>query len=160
MKIMLTCLTILLFVFSWVASAAENEIRIEALNSVPNAVGLEEGLVGGGPPGKEGLAQLKEQGIMIVIDVRDPKEGVAEEWALASALGMNYYNIPVTLDNFSVAQAGQIADILEKPGSKPALLHCASGNRAVGIWALYQNKHRGVPADKALAEAEDRKSVV
>ncbi len=138
------------------AMAGEVPVNLEpeTLTEVPNAVLLEENLVSGGAPTARGLGQAAEQGIRTVIDFRDPKEGTAEEKDHTDAIGLKYVNIPVTPGNFSDAQAKQLGDVLKDPATGPALLHCATGQRATAVWALYRNREQGVSADQALADAQ------
>lgn len=47
-----------------------------------------------------------------------------------------------------------MARVIAEPGRGPVLLHCASGNRAAGVWTVLQVME-GRPYDEA--EAEGRK---
>jgi uncharacterized protein (TIGR01244 family) len=138
--------------------AGENKRELETgkLTGVPNAVVLEDGLVGGGPPNADGMRQAAEMGIRTVIDVRDPKEGTREEADQAEAMGLRYVNIPISLESFSAEQADQLHEVLKDPNAKPALLHCASGQRAVAAWALARNRHEGIGKEQALADAREK----
>jgi uncharacterized protein (TIGR01244 family) len=148
---------ILLATFS-LAHAEELKPRLDAskLTEVPNAVQLEEELIAGGVPSNQGLTQAAEQGIRTIIDVRDPSEGAEEEKGNAEAVGLRYVNIPITLDNFSEAQAKQLDEVLKDENTGPALLHCASGQRAVAVWALHQNRHEGKSAEDAMKAAKEK----
>lgn len=156
MKIKMIALIITFGLITSLANAGEVPANIDAskLTEVPNAVQLEENLVAGGAPTARGLGQAAEQGIRTVVDVRDPKEGTAEEKEHADAVGLKYVNIPVTLDTLSEVQAKQLGEVLKDSASGPVLLHCATGQRATAVWALYRNREEGVPADQALADAE------
>lgn len=136
--------------------AGEVPVNLDAekLTEIPNAVLLSDKLAAGGTPTAKGLGQAAEQGIRTVIDVRDPKEGTAQEKDFAEAVGLKYVNIPVTLDGFSPAQAEQLNAVLKDPATGPALLHCATGQRALAIWALQRNHSDGVPAQQVIDEAE------
>ncbi len=139
----------------WAGEAPVN-LDESQLTEVPDAVRLEEKLIAGGKPSARGLGQAAEQGIRTVIDLRDPTEGTAEEKDFADAVGLRYVNIPVTLDSFSADQAGKLSEVLNDPATGPALLHCATGQRAVALWALHKNKSEGVPAETAMAEAKSK----
>ncbi|HXV28620.1 MAG TPA: protein tyrosine phosphatase family protein [bacterium] len=138
------------------AGEVKVELDTEKLTEVPNAVLLEDGLIAGGAPTARGLGQAAEQGIRTVIDVRMPKEGTAQEADYAEAVGLNYINIPISVDSFSEAQADELARVLEDPATGPVLLHCGSGQRAVAVWALYRNRHQGVDAQQALTDARQK----
>lgn len=149
-----TMLPVLLMTSSAFAGEVPVNLDAEKLTEIPNAVQLEEGLAAGGTPTARGLGQAAEQGIRTVVDVRDPKEGTQETKDYADAVGLKYVNIPVTLDNFSEDQAKQFGKVLQDPASGPVLLHCASGQRAIAVWALYRNREKGIPSEQALADAE------
>ena len=123
---------------------------------LPNVVFLEEGLISGGVPNEEAFKLAKGKDYKTVIDFRTPEEGVAAEKELAGKYGLNYVNIPTSAENLSRQQADQLNDILSRDGAKPAILHCASGNRSAAVWAAYRKFHKGDTADKVLAEASQK----
>lgn len=123
---------------------------------LPNAVTFEEGLVGGGTPTEKALRIASQNGYKTVIDVRTPAEGTAAEKALAKKYGLRYVNIPTTADNLSQSQADQLYSVLDKKGAKPAILHCANGNRAAAVWAIYRKVYRGASTEEILTEASQK----
>lgn len=151
-----TMLMVLLTAAPVFAGEVPVNLDTEKMTEVPNAVLLEENLVSGGAPSARGLGQAAEQGIRTVVDVRSPKEGTQEMKDYADAIGVKYVNIPVTVDSLSEAQAKELGKVLQDPASGPVLLHCASGQRATAVWALYRNQEEGVPAAQALADAEQK----
>ncbi len=138
---------------SW-AGEVKVDLDPAKLTEVPNAVTLDENLVAGGTPTARGLGQAAEQGVRTVIDVREPEEGTAKEKDNADAVGLRYVNIPISLKNFSPEQADKLNAVLKDPATGPALLHCASGQRAVAVWTLHRNLNEGVPAAQALEEGK------
>lgn len=149
---------LLFFMMTLGGFAGEVKVQIEPekLTEIPNAIELEPGLVSGGVPSARGLGQAAEQGIRTVIDLRNPEEGTAEEADHAQAIGLRYVNIPVSAANFSPAQADKLAEVLKDPLTGPALLHCATGQRAVAVWALHRNLHEGISSAQALEEAKGK----
>jgi len=146
---------------SWMVSGAhagEVSVKLEAekLTEVPNAVVLNDKLAAGGAPTARGLGQAAEQGIRTVIDLREPSKETAREKDHADAVGLKYVNIPVSVENFNPGHADKLAEVLKDPATGPALLHCATGQRAVAAWALYRNRHEGVSAAQALQEAKQK----
>ena len=152
-KILFTLFFCLLSTQSF-AGELKVQIEPEKLTEIPNAVQLAPNLVAGGTPSARGLGQAAEQGIRTVIDLREPKEGTAEEKDHAEAIGVKYVNIPLSVENFSAIQADQLAETLKNPATGPVLLNCASGQRAIAVWALHRNLHEGVSAAQALEEAK------
>ncbi len=110
-----------------------------------------EGLLTGGQPTDEQLAALRDAGFATVINLRMPDErGVAGEAEKVAELGMAYVSIPVdgraglTEDN-----ARALAQALED-AERPALLHCASGNRVGALLALKAFWLEGAGPEEAL----------
>ena len=104
---------------------------------VPNARVPREGVLSGGQPSPEQLEAVQEAGFRTVINLRAPGEPhTAEEPELVDRLGLDYLSIPVrgaagmTEDN-----ARALAKALEE-SEGPVLLHCSSGNRIGGLFAL------------------------
>jgi protein tyrosine phosphatase (PTP) superfamily phosphohydrolase (DUF442 family) len=127
-------------------------IDLTQFEGMPNAVLLEENIVGGGPPPWEVLERAAAAGFKSVIDLRRPEEGTEVEKSMVEKLGMRYYSVIVTPRTLSRYQADDVAEILKKPDNLPAILHCESGNRSGALWALYLNLYQDVEADKALAQ--------
>ena len=130
-------------------SLSHAEIKIENLKGIPNAVLLNQDVVGGVTPGKDALSEAQSEGFKSVIDLRAPEEGIGEEKEVVEKMQMKYINIPVESDSLSFEQADRLNEILSRPESTPAILHCASGNRVAALWALYQKKYAGLSSDDA-----------
>lgn len=131
------------------AARAEDFSDIKGL---PDAVVLEDGVVGGGIPAPEALAEAAARGIKAVIDLRSPEEGTAEEEKMVLEKGMSYFNVPVTPENLDVDRVNRVALILEDPSNRPALIHCSTGNRVGAIWALYAFYNKEMDPAAALGE--------
>jgi uncharacterized protein (TIGR01244 family) len=100
------------------------------------------------------VPKLAAAGFKTIIDLRTPSErGVAEEEAAAARAGIRYRNIAVTPATLNGEQVRQVAGALDDPANRPVLLHCASGNRAGAVMALYREQVHGVSREAALAEA-------
>jgi uncharacterized protein (TIGR01244 family) len=76
---------------------------------------------------------------VLVVDLRTPPEGTADEAQTAAALGIDYTNIPVagaTVDPLQVEQLR--AAISGAADDTLVVVHCASGNRAAMLWGALQ----------------------
>lgn len=76
---------------------------------------------------------------VLVVDLRTPPEGTAEEAEAAAALGIDYTNIPVagaTVDPLQVVQLRSALD--DADADTLVVVHCASGNRAAMLWGALQ----------------------
>lgn len=140
-------------IFAWPAYAASAHDFQEEL---PNEVVFEEGLAGGGVPSEKAIRIASEKGYKTIIDLRMPEEGVEAEKALVEKHGLRYVNIPTSVENLGQEQADRLKDELSREGTKPAILHCASGNRAAAVWAVYRRFHQEKTADEAIMEASSK----
>lgn len=143
-------LIILISVWFFPASVLRAELNIAEFKDMPNAVLYEADIAGGGPPSAADLDRAAAQGVRLVIDLRAPEEGTAEEDGQVLDRGMRYVNIPVTAETLGREQAEALAAVLADEENRPAILHCASGNRAGGMWALYQYFGKGLSAEEAF----------
>ncbi len=100
------------------------------------------------------VPKLAAAGFRTIVDLRTPNEsGVREEAAAAERAGIRYVNVPTTPATLNGDQVRQVAGALDDPANRPVLLHCASGNRAGAVMALYREHVHGVSHEAALAEA-------
>ncbi len=93
-------------------------------------------IITSGQPDQADLDLLRKSGLSRIINLRTPGEvsgGFLEEnWAKKHQL--DYINIPVSSQTFSLAQAIKLNEILDS--SKPTLLHCSSSNRVGALLAV------------------------
>ena len=107
-------------------------------------------------PDVEGLRAAQANGVMTVINVREPGEIDWDEASAARELGLEYFNIPIsrrsdTLDPDALAQINAIIDARQ---GQSVLLHCASGNRAAAWFATHLAEERMLSEHDAIAIAE------
>jgi len=121
---------------------------------IPNYHLLRPDVASGGQPTESGLVWLDALGFRTIIDLRAPAEGNAEEETAVRRAGLRYVSVPITPESFRRADVEAIASILGETERGPVLLHCASGNRAGGVWTALRVME-GRPYDEA--EAEGRK---
>ncbi|NCC23067.1 MAG: hypothetical protein EOM26_11505 [Alphaproteobacteria bacterium] len=119
--------------------------------SIPGFKMITERVAISGMPGREAISALAEQGFGLVVNLCDPRELAFPEAQDVESLGMRYVNIPVDGGTgIDPAQVQAFAQALNGT-SKPALVHCRSGNRAGAMWTAYRLSE-GVNWDVALAE--------
>jgi uncharacterized protein (TIGR01244 family) len=106
------------------------------------------GLLGAG-----GVAEAKALGFRLILDLRAPAEGTAEEAAEAARVGIPYRTIPVPTDAPVAAQVEAFAAVIEDAANLPVLVHCETANRVGAMWALYRAA-RDVPPEIALKEGQ------
>ncbi|MCL4864405.1 MAG: hypothetical protein KJZ47_00840 [Gemmatimonadales bacterium] len=127
---------------------------LEALGRTPNATQALPHLVTGGQPGEEEFRALREAGVEVILDIRDPMEPRPfDEAQLAGDLGMRYYNVPVVAGRLDDGIMAAVLEILRKEKDVPTLFHCASGNRVGGALIPYLIQDAGMTEDDAIAMA-------
>lgn len=130
-------LTLTLFLIAPAAFA--KEISAENLEGLPNAAVYAEGVIGGGVPTREALAEAKARGVGIVIDLRVEEDKTSEEEAVVTGLGMTYERIPVSSPAaIGPGEIARLGEILSSRGDAGVLLHCASGRRSGAFWKAYE----------------------
>lgn len=120
---------------------------------LPNAVVLEDGVTGGGTPSEKAVQTAAAQNYKTIIDLRMPEEGSETEKSIVQKYGLEYINIPTSAENISKEQADKLNGVLSRENAKPVILHCASGNRAAAVWAIYRRFYAGDSPEAVLAEA-------
>lgn len=123
---------------------------------LPNAKAPAPGVLVGGQPTQQQLQQAADLGYKTVISLR----GVAEhtEWdekALVEGLGLRFLSVPIAgKPGLTEDNARAFAEALEAAGPGPMLIHCASGNRVGGIFALKAFFVEGKTPEESLAFGE------
>ena len=119
---------------------------------IPNAATPFDGVLTGGAPTDAQLQELKEKGYRTIVDLRTEAEGTRAEGQKVARLGMGYVPIPMRgAADLTLGNARMLSVVLADPTSRPALVHCRSGNR-VGALIAYMAFHiDGKSAAEALA---------
>lgn len=120
--------------------------------AIINAVAFEPGVVTGGQPTEAQFREAKEKGFKVIINTRAEGEpGVDGAKAFVEGLGMKYVWIPMKgADGLTKENAQALADALSDD-NKPAMVHCGSGNRVGGLFAMKAFHIDGKSAEEALA---------
>ena len=94
------------------------------------------------------------QGIKTIVNNRPDNEGPgqpasADLAAAAAEHGLAYVHMPVTGPGLTDLKAHELACVC-RDSTGPVLAFCASGTRAIALWALGQARSR--PADEVLTD--------
>src|ERR1700730_9073110 len=108
----------------------------------------------GEQPRPSDLEELKKDGVTTVVNLRLAEEDTPltpeEERALAEKLGLQYHNLPISLDKLDAAQVKELREILgNSPG--PIFVHCGMGQRA----CAFSLAASGVKADSIFQQARE-----
>ncbi len=105
----------------------------------------------GGLPNSEQLKDSADKGVTTVIDFRKPAEGLEQEQAELTKLGVNYVNIPLGRELAPASAQEKFAQAFAAAKGEKVLLHCRAGNRVGMVWSLYQISN-GVDAELAIEQ--------
>lgn len=123
---------------------------------LPNAREPETNILTCGHINHECLEKIRAAGFRTVVNLCPPSEyDASEESRIAHALGLDYVNIPIAGPQDLNAKATEALDaVLTNPQRRPALIHCASGNRVGALFAVHARRKRGLDVKEALAHGE------
>lgn len=102
-------------------------------------------------PGRSALRRVRgDFGVRTVLILRDESPRVAEECEQAKAEGIRPVPIPIqSRKPLTTNQIDAFFRLVDDPGSRPVLVHCAAGRHRTGLLcALYRVRRQGwSPAD-------------
>jgi uncharacterized protein (TIGR01244 family) len=142
-----TLILALLALLAGVAAASGAEFP-----EIPHKVQPSEQFLIGGQPDEAALRQAAEAGIEVVVNLRGPTESTDfDQSQLVAELGMTYVRLPISgANDLTPENVRAFGGFLEAIGDRPALLHCASGNRVGALFALHAGLNEGMDTEAAL----------
>jgi uncharacterized protein (TIGR01244 family) len=136
--------------------APAQQVSQKTLEGVNNFKQLETTVACAGATKATAVPDLKKMGFASIINLRQANEAGADletEAAAAKEAGIRYYWIPFNGAMPDPAVADKFLDALTTKGSEPAFIHCASGNRAAGMWMIKRMVIDHWDAERAAQEA-------
>lgn len=120
--------------------------------AMPNVGEPYSGVMTGGQPTAEDLAQLAEKGFKTVVNLRtESEDGLAGERATVEGLGMRYISLPIAGgDDLNESNAMTLHELLQDQAARPMLLHCGSSNRVGALVALAAFYGDGLTPEDAM----------
>jgi protein tyrosine phosphatase (PTP) superfamily phosphohydrolase (DUF442 family) len=86
-----------------------------------------------------------------VLSTRGESELNWDEARIVDSLGMSFVSIPMPGPVTEITDEQVLRfDEFMASAQKPVVLHCGSGNRVAGLWAVWLVEHKKVPPEKAL----------
>ena len=153
MKTFLLVLLVILSAASVVLAQTQSELTYK---EIPNFHKVNDYIYRGGEPKQGGFQRLKELGVTTVVNLRDDDARARAEAEEAKALGLRYFNIP--LSNFHRPSDKTVEDVLKilgSPDHQAIFVHCKRGSDRTGlIIAIYRMMHDGWNTERAKAEAK------
>jgi protein tyrosine phosphatase (PTP) superfamily phosphohydrolase (DUF442 family) len=123
---------------------------------LPNFGVVSDQLYRGAQPADSGFAELKAQGIAIVVNLRHESDRIARERALVESLGMHYVSIPWRgHDDPNPEQVVQFLRLLRDNPPRKVFVHCQRGAERTGVMvACYRISREQWTPERAQAEME------
>ncbi len=127
----------------------------QELPPIRNFFRINKDYCSGGQPRPEHLAQLKAEGVKVIINLRPASEHRVElETDAAKEAGLRYINIPVVYTDPKDEQVAEFLKITDDPNNRPAFIHCAGAIRVGAFWMIRRVLRDGWTVEKAEEEAE------
>lgn len=111
-----------------------------------------ENLSTAGQPTEPEFKLISDTGFEVVINIRPDSEmlDIFDEKSIVENLGINYYQIPVTLDTINNEILSRFFKLMEQQKGKKIFLHCRKNVRVPIILTLYKIIKLGWEKDEAL----------
>ena len=123
---------------------------------LPNFHAVNAHIYRGGQPHAGGLQKLVALGVKTVINLRDDDARASQEEKEARALGLNYFNVPLSRwGRPGEKRIDELFSLLDAKDNQPVFVHCKRGaDRTGALIAVYRVSHDGWTAERAVEEAE------
>jgi protein tyrosine/serine phosphatase len=128
----------------------------EKLAGLPNFGRVSDTLTRGAQPRDAGYAELKKQGVEIVVSFREDPVQIATERRAVEALGIRFVSIPwPPSDSPRNAQVAEFLELLRANPGKKIFAHCRRGAERTGVMiATYRIAAEKWTPQQALDEME------
>jgi uncharacterized protein (TIGR01244 family) len=146
------------FVISVSTVFAQGKVTKEAVPGINNLARLETTVACAGAITPQSVGEIKKMGFKSVINLREATEqgaGIEAEAEAAKAAGVKFVHIPFNTRTPDPAAVDRFLKVIVEPGSEPAFIHCAGGNRAAAMWFIKRAMVDKWDLDRAMAEATE-----
>jgi uncharacterized protein (TIGR01244 family) len=139
------------------AGVSAQQVTKETVPGVTNFARLETTVACAGATTPETMPELKKMGFKSVINLRqasEPGANIPAGEAAAKAAGLNYIHLPFNTASPDPAIVDSFLKAVTTPANEPAFIHCASANRAAGLWMIKRLVVDKWDVERASKEAE------
>jgi uncharacterized protein (TIGR01244 family) len=137
-------------------TAANAQVTKKEVSGIKNFATVKATVACSGAIKPESASELKQMGFASVINLRlanEPDANVESEAAAAKTAGLHYFHLPFSHSAPDPAVVDHFLQVIADPANQPALIHCASGNRAAAMWMIKRVQLDGWDLDRAAEEA-------
>ncbi len=137
-------------------SALQSGVKKSTIPGITNFAQVETTVACAGAITPASVAGIKKMGFATIINLRLADEKGADIDAEADAAklaGINFMHLPMSSSAPDPAVADRFLKIMAEPGTEPAFIHCASGNRAAALWLIKRVIIDKWDNDRAVEEA-------
>ena len=138
------------------AAGAQTEVAKASVPGVANFGYIGKTVACAGATAPAALAEVKKLGYASVINLRVATEPGAEIEASAAAAqtaGLRFIHLPFNASSPDPMLVDKFITAITDPKNQPAFIHCASGNRAAGMWFVKRVLVDKWDVERAGAEA-------
>jgi uncharacterized protein (TIGR01244 family) len=138
-------------------TAAQSQVKKEAVPGITNFARLETTVACAGAVTPSAVAEIKGMGFKAIFNLRLATEQGADiegETAAAKAAGISVH-LPLSGSSPDPKVVDSFLEAITAAGNQPALIHCASGNRASTLWFIKRVIVDKWDTDRAMAEATE-----
>jgi uncharacterized protein (TIGR01244 family) len=149
----ITATTVAVIVATAFVVAQEKQTRA----GITNFTRVDAVVACGGATETAALEGLKSDGFKSVVNLRLASEqgaNIEENQAKATALGLNYFHLPLSGAAPDPKVVDQFLDVVSNKANQPVYIHCGSANRVGAVWLVKRVMQDGWPVEKATAEAK------
>ena len=118
---------------------AQSQVEKSTVPGITNFAQVKTTVACAGAVTPTSVAGIKKMGFASIINLRlanEPGADIDAEAAAAKAAGINFVHLPFNGGMPDPAVADQFIKTITEPGTQPAFIHCASGNRAAAMWMI------------------------
>ena len=127
-----------------------------SLQDIRHFLALDERLLTGGMPTAGQLAEVRQAGVQVVINLATPaSEGaLPDEASLVASLGMQYIGIPVPWDQPTRRDLDLFMDAMDAHSRDKLFVHCQANYRATAFVSLYRLLRLGWERGRAFEDLQ------
>jgi uncharacterized protein (TIGR01244 family) len=135
---------------------ADAQVKKATIEGITNFAQVETTVACAGNIKPESIAGIKKMGFASIINLRlanEPGVDLDAETAASKAAGIRFVHLPFNGGSPDPAVADSFLKLMAEPGTQPAFIHCASGNRAAALWMIKRVLVDKWDNDRAAEEA-------